>query len=280
MNISMFLIAGGILVLLLLLSGDQRKRKLSGLLNVVEQRKKEGVVQQLKQHHEAEMVLEKNNAALNYFRKLDSNFSYKLALLGIQLSIAYISDQLFQLELAKNDWLIVSMVALVIAIVLPGRLRAFWVNRRVKRLSAEIPRLVDLLAVCVQCGMTLEKAFAFLSQKMEGINPDFTPFLERLNKRTEVSGLSDALQQFYIDIPTQENRMLCAMLQQSLQYGSALYDQLIILSHEIREVQLLLLEEKIGKIGAKMSVPLILFFMFPVVIIVAVPGVMRMMSNV
>lgn len=279
MNPAIFLIAGGIVVLFILLAGSQRKRKLSGLLDVVEHKKNEATVQQLKKHHEAEMVLEKENATLSYFRKLDSNLSYKLGMLGIILSVVFISDRLFQLELAKNDWLLIGVLALVVAIVLPGRLRAFWVGRRIRKLSAEIPRLVDLLAVCVQCGMTLEKAFAFLSQKMAGINPDFTPFLERLNKRAEVSGLSEALQQFYVDIPTQENRMLCAMLLQSLQYGSSLYEQLITLSREIREVQILALEEKIGKLGAKMSVPLILCFMFPVVIIVAVPGVMRMMNS-
>jgi len=280
MKISIFLLVGGMIVLLFLMAGDQRKRKLSGLLNIVDQKKNDATVQQLKKHHEAEMVLEKENATLSYFRKLDSNFSYKLGMLGIILSAVFISDKLFQLDLTKNNWMLVGMLALVVAIVLPGRLRAFWVNRRIKKLSAEIPRLVDLLAVCVQCGMTLEKAFTFLGQKMEGINPDFTPFLARLNKRTEVSGLSDALQQFYIDIPTQENRMLCAMLLQSLQYGSSLYEQLVTLSREIREVQILALEEKIGKLGAKMSVPLILFFMFPVVVIVAVPGVMRMMNSV
>ena len=73
--------------------------------------------------------------------------------------------------------------------------------------------------------------------------------------------------------------MFCAMLQQSIRYGSSMYEQLIELAREIREVQLLGTEEKIGQLGAKMSVPLILFFMFPVVVIVAAPGVMRVMSN-
>ncbi|MBS0912829.1 type II secretion system F family protein [Tatumella sp. JGM91] len=69
------------------------------------------------------------------------------------------------------------------------------------------------------------------------------------------------------------------MLQQSIQYGSSMYEQLVELAREIREVQLLATEEKIGQLGAKMSVPLILFFMFPVIIIVAAPGVMRLMGN-
>lgn len=48
---------------------------------------------------------------------------------------------------------------------------------------------------------------------------------------------------------------------------------------EMRELQLLKTEEMIGKISAKMSVPLILFFMFPIVIIIAAPGMMRFMAR-
>ncbi|MEC8483612.1 MAG: type II secretion system F family protein, partial [Pseudomonadota bacterium] len=50
------------------------------------------------------------------------------------------------------------------------------------------------------------------------------------------------------------------------------------LSSEIRAVQMLSIEEKIGKLAAKMSVPLILFIMFPIVILIAAPGVMRMIN--
>lgn len=273
------LIFFGLAVILYCLLRQQRMKRLDSLINVIRQESSEKTIQQLKTHHEAELVLEKHNELLSYFRRLDSNIIYKLGLLILIFCVVLIANAFFQLELSRSTLMLTAMAALVAAIVLPGKLRSTLVNRRVKKLSMEIPWLVDLLAVCVQCGMSLEVAFVFLSQKMSGINPDFTPFLARLVKRTEVSGLSDALKHFYTEVPSQENRMLCAMLVQSLQYGSSIYDQLMVLSKEIREVQILTLEEKIGKLGAKMSVPLILFFMFPVVIIVAAPGVMRMMAD-
>jgi tight adherence protein C len=69
-------------------------------------------------------------------------------------------------------------------------------------------------------------------------------------------------------------------LKQSLQYGSSIYGVLTTLAGDIRDVQMLTLEEKIGKLAAKMSVPLILFIMIPIVILIAAPGILRMMSNV
>lgn len=259
---------------------QRRMKRLTLMMEIMSKASAVKNVQQLKMHHEAEMVLEKQNRTLSYFRILDGNIIYKLGLLLVLLTLFFIINAIFNIEIGRTGLIATLMVMLIIAIILPGRLRSLMVNQRVKKLSGEIPWMVDLLAVCVQCGMSLEVAFTFLSQKMAGINPDFTPFLARLVKRTEVSGLSDALRQFYIEIPSPENRMLCAMLMQSLQYGDSLYEQLIILSREIREIQLLTLEEKIGKLGAKMSVPLILFFMFPVIVVVGAPGVMRMMANV
>ncbi len=274
------LIVLALVILVNIILRQQKMKRMASMMDLISHASAGKNAQQLKVHHEAEMVLEKQNRALSYFRLLDGNIIYKLGLLLVLLTLFFIVNALFHIEIGRTGLTATIMVMLIIAIILPGKLRSFMVNQRVKKLSGEIPWLVDLLAVCVQCGMSLEVAFTFLSQKMAGINPDFTPFLARLVKRTEVSGLADALRQFYTEIPSPENRMLCAMLMQSLQYGSSLYEQLIILSREIREIQLLTLEEKIGKLGAKMSVPLILFFMFPVVIIVAAPGVMRMMANV
>ncbi|WP_052118425.1 type II secretion system F family protein [Erwinia oleae] len=258
---------------------QQRIKRLSALINFVAEENKEKKIQQLKNNHEAEMILEKKNILLGIARRFDSNMSWKAGLTAVCITVICLANLLLSLELDDSSLVLSAVIVMVIAIVLPGKIRGMIVNRRVKKMSSEIPWLVDLLAVCVQCGMSPEASFRFLSEKMAGINPDFTPFLERLVKRTEVSGMSDALKRFYLELPSQENRMLCATLEQSLQYGSSLYEQLITLSRDIREVQLLAVEEKIGKLGAKMSVPLILFFMFPVVVVVAVPGVMRVLSN-
>ncbi|QKJ88444.1 type II secretion system F family protein [Paramixta manurensis] len=273
------------LMIILLLSGTgmvwlmvhrrQRVRRLSAMITLLAKDPAEKRLQQLKNNHEAELILEKKNRMLSYFRKLDASIIYKVGLMVLLFFSALAANYLFRLELSQNQQMMAGALTLVVAIILPGKLRSWMVNRRVKKMSSEIPWLVDLLAICVQCGMSLEAAFVFLSQKMVGINPDFAPFMERLVKRSEVSGLADGLRRFYQELPSMENRMLCATLAQSLQYGSSVYDQLITLARDIREVQLLTLEEKVGSLGAKMSVPLILFFMFPVVIVVAAPGVMR-----
>ncbi|WP_241622380.1 type II secretion system F family protein [Rosenbergiella australiborealis] len=267
---------------IVVLSFIMRKARQSAIeksMTLVDAKTQELKIQEHKDHYETEAVLGQNSQTLNLYRRIDASFILKIGLAIMLTVLGIVVSQLMGWELAGSDYVVVGIISLVITIVLPSTLRAMYVKKRVKKLTAELPWMIDLLAVSIQCGMTPEQAFKFLATKMSGINPDFVPFLQRLVRRTEMSGLSNALYHFSREIPSTETRLFCAMLEQSLQYGSSLYEQLMELSREIREIQLLTTEENIGKLSAKMSVPLILFFMFPVVIIVAAPGIMRVFSN-
>jgi len=47
---------------------------------------------------------------------------------------------------------------------------------------------------------------------------------------------------------------------------------------EMRELQLLNTEEKVASLSAKMTLPMIAFIMFPLLVIVAGPGIIGMVS--
>jgi tight adherence protein C len=167
---------------------------------------------------------------------------------------------------------------LVMVIVLPDAYLAARKKRLQKKISNHLPYLLDLMGVCVQTGMTIEAAMAYLTQEMVGFDRDLAYMLKRVHERSQIVGLSKALDELYQRVPTTEVRSFVMTLNQSLQYGSSIYSVLTTLAVDIREVQMLGVEEKIGKLSAKMSIPLILFIMIPIVILIAAPGVMRMMN--
>lgn len=72
--------------------------------------------------------------------------------------------------------------------------------------------------------------------------------------------------------------MFCTTLQQSIKFGSSIYQTLISLSKEMRDIQLLDMEEKVASLSAKMTMPMIGFIMFPLLAIIAGPGLIGMMS--
>ncbi len=81
---------------------------------------------------------------------------------------------------------------------------------------------------------------------------------------------------YVFKVPTPEIRSFALTLIQNLQYGTSIATVLSDLSEDMRKSQVLSIEEKIGKLAAQMSVPLILFIMFPIVILILAPGMMQM----
>ncbi|WP_417551950.1 type II secretion system F family protein [Marinomonas fungiae] len=182
----------------------------------------------------------------------------------------------------RGEWrteslILISSLWLVFTIIIPDAYLATRAKSLQKRISEKLPYLIDLLAVCVQTGMTIEAAMEYLSAEVTSFDKDLGYLLNKTNDRTQIIGLEQALKELYDRVPTNEMRSFVMTLNQSLQYGTSIYGVLTTLSFEIREVHMLGLEEKIGKLAAKMSVPLILFIMMPVVILVAAPGVMRIL---
>lgn len=200
---------------------------------------------------------------------------YTLLILGLAGIVAYN----FFMHQPVNQIIVPAALWLVLIIVAPDMYLSMKAKSLTRAISGRLPYLLDLMAVSVQTGMTVEASIRYLSKEMAAFDRDLAYLLNRVNDRANIVGLTVALEEMYQRVPSNEMRSFVMTLNQSLHYGSSIYSVLSTLSGDIREVQLLTIEEKIGKLAAKMSVPLILFIMIPIVILIAAPGVMRMMSN-
>ncbi|ULN64286.1 type II secretion system F family protein [Vibrio gigantis] len=168
----------------------------------------------------------------------------------------------------------------MVSIALPDMVLAQLTKRRHQKLVSQLPYLIDLTAICVQSGMTIEASMKYLAQEMQGFDRDLAYLLNKTNHRARVVGMEEALEELYQQVPSSEMRSFVMTLTQSMQHGSSIYRMLTVLASDVREVQMLELEEKIGKLAAKMSIPLIVFILIPIVFVIAAPGVMRLMQSV
>jgi tight adherence protein C len=201
---------------------------------------------------------------------------YSILVIGISVLIMCELTE----EISWPSIVIHASILLVLTLILPDAYLGYKGRELTRSIARRLPYLLDLMAVCVQTGMTIESSIRYLSKEMEAFDKDMAYLLKRAYDRSSLVGLPIALDEMYQRAPSNEMRSFVMTLTQSLHYGSSIYSVLSTLSEDIREVQLLTIEEKIGKLAAKMSVPLILFIMIPIVILVAAPGVMRMMANV
>lgn len=224
-----------------------------------------------KEQIELELLIISNNKFLRALGLIDKNIKLKFLFAGLVVLITYAVTA----DSSQGDAMMTFLIALIASIVLPGMITGMIINSRIKSIMDDLPGFIDLTAVCVQTGMTIDMALKRVSIDFKTLNPDLTYVMLRILRKAELTSLVVALDELSISLPTKEIRMFTTVMQQSLNFGSAIYDQLIQLSADIREMQLLRIEEHLGTLSAKMSIPLILFIMFPIIILILAPGFMR-----
>ncbi|WP_159566000.1 type II secretion system F family protein [Budvicia diplopodorum] len=229
---------------------------------------------------EYEVLIESNNQAINFFAQLDKHVNYKLMIACIVALLLYLLNLTGVLSLTLENGAVILTVVLATVIVLPAMIRKYMINARTRIMMNDIPYFIDLIAVCIQAGMTIESSLRYVADHFSDINRDLSKTVDRVIRRSEVKGLESALKELYYTLPTLEIKMFCTTLQQSVYFGTSVYEQLMDLSKDIRDLQLLTMEEKVGNLSAKMSIPLILFVMFPIVILIAAPGLLRILFHV
>lgn len=181
-------------------------------------------------------------------------------------------------QLENRSWMLMGVLALIITIIAPDSYLAIRSKRLIRRISDQMPFLIDLLAICVKTGMTIEQAMKYLEDEIKGFDMELSRLLARSNIRFRLIGYEKAFVEMYVQVPSPEMQSFIMTLTQSMRYGTSIYDSLVALSGDIREIKTLAIEEKIGALSAKMSIPLIVFILIPVIILITAPGIMRMMG--
>jgi len=220
-----------------------------------------------------------NSSLLRFLSHIETHLTMKLRIILGGACLLLICKFLGVFPVGMKGLAMCMLTIMIAIIILPAVLMKPIITNKTRQLLDALPYFIDLIAVCVQSGMTVESAIKFIAQHANELDKNLATLMNYLIKRAEVSGLEEGLLDLYRAMDMTEIRMFCSALQQSVHYGTSLYENLMELSKDIRELQLLDSEEKIGKLSARMSVPLILFIMFPITILIAAPGILRILKN-
>ncbi|NOI93290.1 type II secretion system F family protein [Vibrio splendidus] len=196
------------------------------------------------------------------------------------LVLALVSGLVLLGDMTSTNKLIVVIFSLIGVIVVPDTMLQMRRKMLISRTSAQLPYLLDMMSVCVQTGMTIEAALVYLGKELAEFDSDLCYQIKRTSDSAKIHGLEKALNDLSERIPTPPVRSFVLTIIQNLQYGTSVASVLSDLAEDMRKVQILTVEEKVGKLSAKMSVPLILFIMFPIVILILAPSIMQMTLNI
>ncbi|KIP76261.1 biotin synthase [Vibrio harveyi] len=196
------------------------------------------------------------------------------------LVLALVAGGVLLSNMTTTNQLIVVIFALIGVIVVPDTLLQLRRKVLISKTSSQLPYLLDMMSVCVQTGMTIEAALVYLGKELAEFDSDLCYQIKRTSDSAKIHGVEKALNDLSDRIPTPAVRSFVLTIIQNLQYGTSVAQVLSDLAEDMRKVQILTVEEKVGKLSAKMSVPLILFIMFPIVILILAPSVMQMSINI
>lgn len=226
-----------------------------------------------------EKIVAQNSAAVSFLNRFQDEQLWKIYAIVIILGVLFLINTIFDIVNLDETTLVISLFLIaVVIIIIPERLVKAQTAKRIKGISRDLPLIIDIIAIMVKSGMTVENSFNYLSTRTSNINKDIEAILERACLMMEVNGIEQAIDLIYREVPSKEMRMFCTTLKRNINYGDSIYITLMNLSSEIREMQRLNIEEKIASVSAKMTVPLMICILFPSLVVIAGPIVLKILS--
>ncbi len=169
--------------------------------------------------------------------------------------------------------------AAMIAWFLPVVIVRRGLSKHRKAVGKGLPDTLELMAICVESGISLENAIHRVSQEIKLTQPALADELAFTWAEISILPSRDlALENFAdrVDIPSV--RTVVGTLAQSLRYGSPLAQSLRNAAEEMRNEQLTLLEERANRLPALMTIPVMVMIMPTIFLIVGGPAVIRVMD--
>lgn len=277
---SVFLIGIGSRQLFVTYSFLKNKEKVGLLLNNENQEKITPKKHLNEKNAAFEKILAKNSVSISFLKSFQDKNSWKIYAVIIAFSAFYLINQLFEfIEVDSNILLIILLLIAILVIIVPDFIVKKQTARQIKMVSRDLPLVIDMMAIMVRSGMTVESSFRYLSTRVKPINKDIAAILERACLMMDVNGIELSIDLIQREVPSKEVRMFCVTLRRSISYGNSIYEALLDLSTEMRDMQRLTIEEKIAALAAKLTIPTMVFFLAPVLAIIAGPVFMNILST-
>ncbi|WP_409432507.1 type II secretion system F family protein [Litorimonas sp. RW-G-Af-16] len=180
------------------------------------------------------------------------------------------------------DWGFMQRVTATFAATLLGYyLPGIYVNNVSKKRLASImpvfPDALDLLLICVESGMSVEMAFGRVAEELADSSVELA---EEFSLTTAELSYLTSRRLAYENLARRNNhvgiRSVATALIQSERYGTPLGDTLRTMANENRQMRVMAAEKKAAALPAKLTVPMILFFLPVLFIVILTPAGMRL----
>jgi tight adherence protein C len=153
--------------------------------------------------------------------------------------------------------MLLAMGSLVLGLVGPRKLLDLRAAARGDAIASSLPSAIDLLTTCIDAGLALEQALTRVAREIAPTSPILASELSTTSRELEAGvPLADALRRLSRRVGIDELSALCGVLGQAHGLGAPIGNTLREFAASSRRARMGMLEERAGKLAAKMTLPL------------------------
>lgn len=208
-------------------------------------------------------------------------YFFYFARMFLPIGLGFLGILLFMI-MNVYGWQLIQRLAGTLGLITFGYyLPAIWVKNLAKKRASKImpvfPDALDLLLICVESGMSVEVAFNKVADEMAENSVEIA---EELSLTTAELSFMPNPRQAYENLARRNDhpgiRGVATALIQSARYGTPLGATLRTMATENRQMRVLAAEKKAASLPAKLTVPMIVFFLPVLFIVILTPAGMRL----
>ena len=170
----------------------------------------------------------------------------------------------------QQGHMVLLLIAASIGYYLPNLVLARRATRRCREIFETFPDALDLLTVCVEAGLSLERALAKVAGEIHIKSVTLAQELQLVLMEMRAGFSKEkALRNLALRSGVEDVDTLVAMLIQSERFGTSMGDSLRVHSDNLRSKRSVQAEEAAAKIALKLLFPLI-FCIFPTLMLVLI----------
>jgi tight adherence protein C len=153
------------------------------------------------------------------------------------------------------------------------------VNRRRRRMSAALPDALDLMTMCLESGLTFERALATVADELSPIEPDLAVEFRQIEAELRVGAdRRSVLQAYHGRTEIEGLRDFAMSLIQGDRYGTPLAQSMKNIAAGERGQRAARIEAWAGRLPVLMSLPMLLLVIPGTLLLIAGPAFMVAMQ--
>ena len=204
--------------------------------------------------------------------------------LGAKIMLFFVAVPLcfflvMMLDIPNNLRYLLMLCAAMVLFFLPNLYIIRCRERRRLDVQSHLPDAIDLLEIAVSAGQGLDQAWNSVASEVRNVSPTLADEMALTNLEIQL-GASRAIAMRHMAVRTNSADLssLVAVLVQSDRFGTSIAEALRTFATSMREQRSMRAQEYAEKMAVKLIFPMVLFIFPAVVIVMAGPGFMSLVT--